>query len=79
METTSKNSEAQDSPLGSAMQSEWEEGPNGERLRRRWALSGYRAPAWGNAEFENTFLPDDGTPDGQVEHKWHENPGLPTY
>ncbi|MGV9271650.1 hypothetical protein ACWDRR_44215 [Kitasatospora sp. NPDC003701] len=79
METTSESSKDQDTPPGPTTQSQWKEGPNGERLRLRWALSGSRAPAWGNAQFESKFLPDDGTPDDQVEHKWHEAPGLPTY
>ncbi len=52
------------------------EGPDGGMLRRRWALTGTKPKVHGNAQFEWAYVPDDGTPDGQVVHDWDEPDGL---
>ncbi|MFD7579807.1 hypothetical protein [Kitasatospora sp. NPDC059817] len=78
MKATDESSEAQNGP-GHTSGTAVKVGPSGERLRLRWALSGYRAPAMGNAQFETAYLPDDGTPDDAVQHEWHVDSGLPTY
>ncbi|MFJ4676976.1 hypothetical protein [Kitasatospora sp. NPDC088783] len=52
------------------------QGPDGRTLRRRWTLTGYQAPVLGNAHFQSAFVPDDGTPDGEVLHEWHEGDGF---
>ncbi len=51
-------------------------GPDGQMLRRRWTLTGPRQPVYGNAFFESLYVPDDGTPDGEVVHEWKEQDGL---
>lgn len=51
-------------------------GEDGRTYRRRWALTGYRAPVGGNAQFESAYVLDDGTADGEVVHEWMGGDGM---